>query len=138
MAYSPLGQGFLTGRFKSPSDFKDPYRPDRPDFAQERFEKNLKLVHSIERVTEDVRKHQGKDITNAQVVLAWVLRQWEGVVPIPGTGSADRVKENMAAARVTLTDEHDIAIRRAAEAREVAGQYADYMAPLLNKDTPEL
>ncbi|PVH97438.1 putative aldo/keto reductase [Periconia macrospinosa] len=137
VAYSPLGQGFLTGKYRSAADFEDAFRPDRPDFAEGRFEKNLALVKIISQVAKDAGEQGSGSVTNAQVALAWVLRQWEGIVPIPGTRNAERVKENMAAANIALTDEQDSAIREAAQAREHGGQYADYMAALTQKDTPE-
>jgi aryl-alcohol dehydrogenase-like predicted oxidoreductase len=138
IAYSPLGQGFLTGKYKSAADFQDTFRPGRPDFAEGRFEKNLELVNVINQVAKEVGEQGSKHVTSARVALAWVLRQWEGIVPIPGTRNAERVKENMDAANFTITDEQDRAIRHTAEAREVVGKYADYLAALGNKDTPEL
>ena len=98
VAYSPLGRGFLTGRFKSPDDFdRDDYRRNNPRFTGENFAKNLKLV-------DEVRKIAGeKGCTPSQLALAWVLAQGEDIVPIPGTKHREYLEDNAGAANVTLT-----------------------------------
>jgi aryl-alcohol dehydrogenase-like predicted oxidoreductase len=96
--YSPLGRGFLTGRFKSPEDFAaDDYRRNSPRFQGENFTRNLELVERIKRLAE----HKG--ITAGQLALAWVLAQGEDIVPIPGTKRRSYLKENLAAAAVQLS-----------------------------------
>src|SRR4051795_10227915 len=78
VAYSPLGRGFLTGRFKSPDDFpEDDFRRFHPRFTGENFQKNISLVHEIEAMAEE------KGCTTAQLALAWVLAKGEDIVPIP-------------------------------------------------------
>ena len=62
VAYSPLGQSFLTGKYKSAADFQDAYRPERPDFAEGRFEKNLALVNTHERVAKEIEAIRYKSI----------------------------------------------------------------------------
>jgi aryl-alcohol dehydrogenase-like predicted oxidoreductase len=100
VAYSPLGRGFLTGRFKSPDDFPaDDYRRFSPRFQGENFTKNLQLVGEIERLA------QAKACTPSQLALAWVLARGEDIVPIPGTKKRAYLEENMAAAEITLTAE---------------------------------
>jgi aryl-alcohol dehydrogenase-like predicted oxidoreductase len=100
VSYSPLGRGFLTGRFKSFDDLApDDYRRYSPRFQGENFEKNLKLV---DRVTEMAR---AKGITPGQLALAWVLAQGDDIVPIPGTKRRSYLEENVAAADVELTPE---------------------------------
>jgi aryl-alcohol dehydrogenase-like predicted oxidoreductase len=98
--FSPLGRGFLTGRFKSPGDFpEDDSRRAQPRFQPGNFERNLVLVRAIEAMA--ARKH----CTPAQLALGWLLAQGEGVVPIPGSKRRSRVEENAAAVDVELSSE---------------------------------
>jgi aryl-alcohol dehydrogenase-like predicted oxidoreductase len=100
VAYSPLGRGFLTGRFTSPADFGDgDFRSINPRFAQEAFDANMKIVDVVKEVAA------AKGATPAQVALAWVHSRGDDVVPIPGTRRASRLEENVGALDVTLTDE---------------------------------
>ena len=100
VAYSPLGRGFLTGRFKSPEDFsQDDYRRNHPRFQGENFYKNLDLVKHIEALA------QKKKATLAQVALAWVRAQGEDIVPIFGVRSIARLEENIGALKISLTDQ---------------------------------
>ncbi|MDB5095765.1 MAG: aldo/keto reductase [Cyanobacteria bacterium RYN_339] len=96
--YSPLGRGFLTGRFKSFDDFMaDDYRRNSPRFQGENFAKNLELVAKIEALAK------AKGCTPAQLALAWVLAQGPDMVPIPGTKSRKRLQENVGSLEVTLS-----------------------------------
>ncbi len=98
VAYSPLGRGFLTGRFKSIDDLPaDDYRRYSPRFQGENFQKNLDLVAKI---GELARRHQ---VTASQLALAWVLAQGQDIVPIPGTKQIRYLDENLGAAGATLT-----------------------------------
>jgi aryl-alcohol dehydrogenase-like predicted oxidoreductase len=98
VAYSPLGRGFLTGRFKSPDDFApDDWRRNNPRFQGENFQKNLELVARLERMARE------KGCTPAQLALAWLLEQGEDIVPIPGSRQRERVEENARAAAIRLT-----------------------------------
>jgi aryl-alcohol dehydrogenase-like predicted oxidoreductase len=98
VAYSPLGRGFLSGRFKSPADFpEDDFRKNHPRFQGENFEKNLKLVEEVEAMARE------KGCTAAQLALAWVLAQGEDIVPIPGTKHVRYLDENIGALEVKLT-----------------------------------
>jgi aryl-alcohol dehydrogenase-like predicted oxidoreductase len=98
VAYSPLGRGFLTGRFRSFEDLpEDDYRRNSPRFQGENFQKNLDLV---ERVEEIARR---KQCTPAQLALAWLLAQGEDIVPIPGTKQRRYLEENVGALDVELT-----------------------------------
>ena len=100
VAYSPLGRGFLSGRFKSAVDFpEDDFRKFHPRFQGENFQKNLDLVREVERMAE------AKGCTTAQLALAWVLAQGEDIVPIPGTKHIRYLDENIGALDVKLTDE---------------------------------
>jgi aryl-alcohol dehydrogenase-like predicted oxidoreductase len=98
VAYSPLGRGFLSGRFKSPDDFpEDDFRKFHPRFQGENFQKNLDLVREVERMAEE------KGCTTAQLALAWVLAQGNDIVPIPGTKHVRYLDENIGALEVKLT-----------------------------------
>jgi len=100
VAYSPLGRGFLTGRYLSPEDFdRDDWRRNNPRFAGENFAKNLKLVDEVRKLASD------KGCTPSQLALAWVLAQGEDVVPIPGTKERERLEENAAAADIHFSAE---------------------------------
>jgi len=98
VAYSPLGRGFLTGRFRTFEDLpEDDYRRNSPRFQDQNFQKNLDLV---ERVEEIARR---KRCTPAQLALAWLLAQGEDIVPIPGTKQRRYLEENVGALDVELT-----------------------------------
>jgi aryl-alcohol dehydrogenase-like predicted oxidoreductase len=98
VAYSPLGRGFLTGRFRTFEDLpEDDYRRNSPRFQGENFQKNLDLV---ERAEEIARR---KQCTPAQLALAWLLAQGEDIVPIPGTKQRRYLEENVGALDVELT-----------------------------------
>jgi aryl-alcohol dehydrogenase-like predicted oxidoreductase len=100
VAYSPLGRGFLTGRFRRPEDLPaDDYRRSSPRFQGDNFRKNLDLVRRIEEIAS------GKACTPSQLALAWVLGQGEDIVPIPGTKRRKYLEENAAAAELILTEE---------------------------------
>jgi aryl-alcohol dehydrogenase-like predicted oxidoreductase len=99
VAYSPLGRGFLTGRYRTVDDF-DPsdWRRTNPRFQRENFEKNLDIVERVKRVA------MRKGCTPAQLAIAWLLAQGEHIVPIPGSKRRERLEENTAAASITLSD----------------------------------
>ncbi len=100
VAYSPLGRGLLTGRFTSPDDFgPDDFRKNHPRFQGENFKRNLDLVAQVERLARE------RNVTPAQLAIAWVLAQGSDIVPIPGTKSVKRVEENAAAADVVLSQQ---------------------------------
>jgi aryl-alcohol dehydrogenase-like predicted oxidoreductase len=98
VAYSPLGRGFLSGRFKSADDM-DPndFRRDNPRFQGHNLERNLLLVDRVQEMA------WAKGTTAAQVALAWVLSRGQDVVPIPGTKHVRYLKENVGATEVELT-----------------------------------
>jgi aryl-alcohol dehydrogenase-like predicted oxidoreductase len=98
--YSPLGRGFLTGRFRSPGDLaEDDWRRNNPRFQGENFRRNLVLVDRVRDLAD------AKEVTPAQLALAWVLAQGDDLAPIPGTTRAERVEENIGALDVELSEE---------------------------------
>ncbi len=98
VAYSPLGRGFLTGRFRSFEDLPaDDTRRNMPRFQGENFQRNLILVRRVQEMARE------KGCTPAQLALAWVLAQGEDVVPIPGTKRRTFLEENTRAIEVELT-----------------------------------
>jgi aryl-alcohol dehydrogenase-like predicted oxidoreductase len=116
--YSPLGRGFLSGRFKSPEELDaSDFRRRGPRFTGENLERNLKLAAKVEEIAGE------KGITSAQLALAWVLAQGEELVPIPGTKRRTYLEQNAAAADIELT-EGDLA-RIDAELPEAAGARYD-------------
>ena len=118
VAYSPLGRGFLSGRFKSPDELDEgDFRRHGPRFTGDALEQNLRLVEKVEEIAAE------KGCTPGQLALAWVLAQGDDVVPIPGTKRRKFLEENIAAADVTLTDE-DLA-RIDSEIPQAAGDRYD-------------
>jgi aryl-alcohol dehydrogenase-like predicted oxidoreductase len=97
VAYSPLGRGFLTGRFRESAFAADDYRARNPRLQEENLKANLAIVDKVEEVAAR------NDATAAQVALAWTLAQGEHVVPIPGTRRRSRLEENAAATGLRLT-----------------------------------
>ncbi len=125
VAYSPLGRGFLTGRFKSPTFEKDDYRETHPRFKEENLTHNLHIVEEIEILARE------KDCTPAQLALAWLLAQGLDIVPIPGTKKISRLKENLGSLKIHLSSED---IRRLNELKAPQGsRYPASMMNLLNK-----
>src|SRR3954449_5854934 len=96
--YSPLGRGFLTGRFRTFEDLpEDDYRRNSPRFQGDNFQKNLDLVARVEEIA------RRKQCTPAQLALAWLLAQGEDVIPIPGTKQRRYLEENTGALDVQLS-----------------------------------
>lgn len=98
VAYSPLGRGFLAGRFRNPDELDaGDFRRNNPRFVGENLDANKRLAAAIEAIAKD------KGVTAAQLALAWVLSRGDDVVPIAGTKRRAYVEQNAAAADVTLT-----------------------------------
>jgi aryl-alcohol dehydrogenase-like predicted oxidoreductase len=121
VAYSPLGRGFLTGRFKTFEDLPaDDYRRINPRFQGENFQKNLDLVRRIEGLARE------KNCTPSQLALAWLLAQGDDIVPIPGTKRRAFLEENFGALAVSLTPDELREIDRIAPKDAAAGpRYAE-------------
>ena len=100
VSYSPLGRGFLTGQIKRFEDLdEDDWRRTNPRFQGENFAKNLVLVERMTEIAKD------KNVTPAQLALAWILAQGEDIVAIPGTKRRTYLEQNLGALDVTLTEE---------------------------------
>jgi aryl-alcohol dehydrogenase-like predicted oxidoreductase len=98
VAYSPLGRGFLTGRFRTPDDLPpDDYRRNTPRFQGDNFRKNLELVEKVEALAKRKR------CTPSQLAIAWVLSQGEHIVALFGTKRRKYLEENIRALEVELT-----------------------------------
>jgi aryl-alcohol dehydrogenase-like predicted oxidoreductase len=114
--FSPLGKGFLTGRFDRNSTFSnDDFRSIVPRFKPENLDANQVLVKLIQEIAA------GKNATPAQIALAWVLAQKPWIAPIPGTTKMHRMEENMGAADITLKDGELKDLNNALAKIEIAG-----------------
>ena len=116
VSYSPLGRGFLSGRFSSPDELaEDDFRRTQPRFQGENLEANLRIVAKVGEIAEE------KGITPAQLALAWVLAQGNDVIPIPGTKQKKRMLENIGALSVKLSGADLAEIAGAVPAGAVTG-----------------
>ncbi|HLY61766.1 MAG TPA: aldo/keto reductase [Terriglobia bacterium] len=117
VAYSPLGRGFLTGRFKSIDDLApDDWRRNNPRFQGENFGRNLELVRRVGEIASE------KSVNPSQLALAWVLAQGDEVVPIPGTRVRTHLEENLEALKINFSA-HDLKrLNDAAPKGSTAGQ----------------
>ena len=129
VAYSPLGRGFLTGRFQRIEDLPDDdYRRHSPRFQGDNFARNLELVRKIMALAAE------KGCTASQLALAWVMAQGEDIVPIPGTKRRPYLDDNVGALNVQLTDA-ELAAIAAVSPRDVAAgsRYPEAMMKALGR-----
>jgi len=121
VAYSPLGRGFLAGRFSSPEELSDDdFRRHHPRMQSENFERNRALAEHVRELAEE------KGCTPAQLALAWVLSRGDDVVPIPGTKRRTYLEQNAAASYITLSDDELDRLDQAFPPGAAAGpRYAD-------------
>ncbi|HYZ28159.1 MAG TPA: aldo/keto reductase [Thermoleophilaceae bacterium] len=121
VAYSPIGRGFLSGRFRSPDDFDEgDFRKYHPRFQGANFQKNLDLVEKVKEIADE------KGVTPGQLALAWVLAQGEDIVPIPGTTRVEHLEENVAALEIELSADDLARLDEVAPKGVAAGdRYAD-------------
>ncbi|KAJ7153526.1 NADP-dependent oxidoreductase domain-containing protein [Mycena crocata] len=132
VAYSPLGRGLLTGRFKSPDDFEaNDFRRTIPKYSAANFPKILDVVSKLEKIGE---AHKA---TAGQVTLAWILAQGPEFVVIPGTKKIKYLEENLGASAVKLSAEEVAGVRKIAEESEIPGDRNGRMESML-LDSPEL
>lgn len=129
VAYSPLGRGFLTGRFRTFEDLPaDDYRRNSPRFQGENFQKNLDLVRRVEEIAS------AKRCTPSQLALAWVLAQGRDIIPIPGTKRRKYLEDNVAALNVKLTEEELRRIDEVFPADAAAGErYPEHVMALVER-----
>ncbi len=100
VAYSPLGRGFLAGRFTAREEIEEgDFRRYGPRFSEENFKRNYALTEAVGELARE------KGVTPAQLALAWVLSRGEHIVPIPGTKRRGYLEDNLAAAQLALTPE---------------------------------
>ena len=122
VAYSPLGRGFLTGRFKTAEDVRaaGDFRSRHPRFQGKNLQRNRAIVEALEAMAAE------KDLTAAQLALAWVLHRGADIVPIPGTKRVRYLEENIGASGVALTGDDIARLDAAAPVGATAGdRYAD-------------
>jgi aryl-alcohol dehydrogenase-like predicted oxidoreductase len=126
--YSPLGRGFLTGRFKRYEDLdEDDYRRHSPRFQGENFAKNLELVERVEQMAA------AKGVSAGQLALAWVLAQGKDIVPIPGTTRRSHLEQNIAAVELDITPSDLSAIADAMPPGAASGlRYPEEMMRMVN------
>ncbi|MEU5028540.1 aldo/keto reductase [Streptomyces milbemycinicus] len=118
--FSPLGRGFLTGRYTSVEGLEETdMRRTQPRFADGNLERNLAIVAKLNELAE------AKGVTAGQLALAWVQHQGDDVVPIPGTRRQRYLEENIAALDVELSAEDLAAIEAAAPSEQIAGTRYD-------------
>jgi len=128
VAYSPLGRGFLGGRFRTVDDLaRDDWRRGNPRFQGEEFARNLSIADRLREVAEE------KQCTPAQLALAWLLLRHQEVIPIPGTSSLARLEENIRAADVVLSEEDLNRIEHTLPKGSASGErYAPAMMKIVN------
>ncbi|GAA2837865.1 aldo/keto reductase [Crossiella cryophila] len=127
--YSPLGRGFLTGKYASTKDFdaNDFRVVGQPRFSEENLARNLGIVRALEAIAAE------RGVTTGQLALAWVQSRGQDVVPIPGTKRLKYLEENIAAATITLTAKEIAAVEAAVPLAEIAGnRYPDQGMAFLN------
>lgn len=127
--YSPLGRGFLTGRFTKFEDLPaDDVRRNHPRFQGDNFRKNLDLVTEVKRLAKE------KGCTPSQLALAWLLHQGQDIVPIPGTKQRKYLEENAGAVDVTLSaSELDRISQMAPQGVAAGNRYPDASMSTLNR-----
>lgn len=110
VCYSPLGNGFLTGRYRTVEDVSGPgdRRNILPWYAPDKLTNNLAI---LDKITELAK---GKGLTPAQLALSWLLAQGDDIFPIPGTSNPKRLDENLASASMTITEEEEGVLRQLA------------------------
>lgn len=129
VAAMPLGRGMITTTFangEAVGDHKDMRQHAMPRFMEANRDKNVKLIGRFKALADK------KGCTTAQLALAWLLKQGDDIIPIPGTKKLRYLEENWAALDIHLTDQDEAEIRRFVEAAEVSGsnmppKYEDYV-----------
>jgi len=128
--FSPLGKAALTGRFNKDTKFENTdFRSTIPRFTGENWDKNVKLIEYVNELAEE------RNVTPAQIALAWLLHQKPFIVPIPGTKKVSRIEENIGAENLSFTKEELQEIREKLNSIELVGnRYSEAQEKLINKD----
>jgi len=129
VAFSPLGKGFLTGKIDEKTEFdENDFRNVVPRFSEESRKANQGLVDLLGKIAEE------KNVTSAQIALAWLLAQKPWIVPIPGTTKLQRLEENIGAANITLSAGDLKEIKEAVAEIEIVGaRYPEQMQKMVNR-----
>jgi len=133
VAYSPLGRGLITGRYKSPDDFEEgDFRKYIARYSKENFPNILKLADGLKEIGKKY------NATAGQIALAWVLAQGQDVIPIPGTTRLSNLKENVDAGKIRLSQEDAQAVREVADKANAAqgDRYPEIYMKSLYVETP--
>ncbi|KAH9930536.1 Aldo/keto reductase [Epithele typhae] len=135
VAYSPLGRGLITGRYRSPDDLPpDDFRRSVPRYSAANFPNILAIADDLAKIGK------AHGATAGQVALAWLLAQGPDVIPIPGSTKIANLKENLGALELTLTPDEAEEVRRIAEMADAlpGARYPPGLAEMLFADTPSL
>lgn len=115
--FSPLGKGFLTGTIKADATFgQDDFRSKVPRFAADALEANQQLISLLHSIAAE------RNVTPAQIALAWLLAQKPWIVPIPGTTKLHRLDENLGSSEITLEDSELARITHALDDIRIVGE----------------
>lgn len=127
--FSPLGKGFLTGKIDRNASFSDnDFRSTVPRFSKENLRDNFALVDLVTTFAKE------KEVTPAQVALAWILYQKPWIVPIPGTTKSSRLEENLGATGITFTDGELQQITEATSKIDLVGErYSEANQKMINR-----
>ncbi|MBR1743428.1 MAG: aldo/keto reductase [Lachnospiraceae bacterium] len=100
IAFSPLGNGFLTGKYDASSKFEEgiDYRSHMPQYSEKGFKAAERLMNRLDELAAE------KDATKGQISLSWMICKKPYIIPIPGSRKEDRLKENIGAAEVRLSE----------------------------------
>lgn len=116
VAYSPLGRGFLTGKIDKNASFtENDNRGELPRFTKEAMEANQVVIHYLNKLAEK------KNVTTAQIALAWILAQKHSIVPIPGTTNVSRISENVASTDIVFTEQEIMEINKEISKIQIVG-----------------
>jgi aryl-alcohol dehydrogenase-like predicted oxidoreductase len=132
VAYSPLGRGLLTGAYTTKESIsgEGDWRGMFPRFTGDNFDANVKLVSQFKELADK------KGCTTAQLAIAWLMKQGEDIIPIPGTKKIKHLEENWGSLHVQLTGADEREMRNFVETAQIAGaRTVDWSLPLCFTDT---
>lgn len=128
--FSPLGKGFLTGKIDNKTVFtENDFRRDVPRFSDESIDANYELIRILNKIASQ------KNVTTAQLALAWILKQKEWIVPIPGTTKMNRLIENVKSIDVNLSISDLLEIQKVISEIKILGhRYPESSEKMVNND----